>query len=75
MIILFEMFNTSTVPERDAKKGFRVPMLEAYKDAGVVMALGKVEQDVVKPDAECIVSPTLHRVPTASKVHNHFCVY
>ena len=73
--ILFEMFKTSTVPERDAKTGFRVPMFEAYKDAGGVMALGKVDQDVVKPGAECIVSLTTHRFPNSSKVRNHFCVY
>merc|ERR1719230_1375436 len=39
---LFELLNTTKVPERDAKKGFRIPMLDGYKDMGSVMAVGKV---------------------------------
>merc|ERR1719162_956177 len=41
---LFELLNSAKVPERDAKKAFRIPMLDGFKDMGAVMALGKVEQ-------------------------------
>jgi len=54
---LFDILNTAKVPERDEKKSFRIPMLDGYKDMGSVMAVGKVEQGVVKPGMKCLVQP------------------
>merc|ERR1719272_2912816 len=46
---LFDTLNATKVPVRDAKGVFRIPMLDGYKDMGGVMAVGKVEQGLVKP--------------------------
>jgi len=54
---LFEILNKVKIPERDATKAFRIPMLDGFKDMGAVMAVGKVEQGTVKPGMKCLVSP------------------
>merc|ERR1712232_246755 len=54
---LFEILDSAPIPNRNAKAGFRIPMLDGYKDMGAVTAVGKVEQGIVKPGTKCLVSP------------------
>jgi peptide chain release factor subunit 3 len=55
---LWEVFDTLKLPERDRNKGFRIPLLEGFKDMGSTMGLGKVEQGTVKPGTKAILMPT-----------------
>merc|ERR1712137_863988 len=63
---LFEVLNGAAVPNRDAKKGFRIPMLDGYKDMGSVTAVGKVEQGTVRPGTKCLISPIGQKCTIAS---------
>lgn len=47
----------------DRKKDapLRIPMLEGFKDMGANMAVGKIEQGVVRPGMKCLVMPVGHK--------------
>jgi peptide chain release factor subunit 3 len=63
---LFEVLNTTPIPNRDATKAFRIPMIEGYKDMGSVIAVGKVEQGTVRPGTKCLIQPIGHKCTIAS---------
>merc|ERR1719447_1834131 len=46
---LLELLDSIETPPRSKDLPLRVPMLEGFKDMGSVMAIGKVEQGIVKP--------------------------
>lgn len=51
---------------RDPKGALRIPMLEGFKDMGANMAVGKIEQGVIKPNTKCIVMPVGHKCTVQS---------
>jgi len=53
-------------PARKAEAAFRVPMLDGFRDMGAIMAVGKVEQGVVRPGTACIVQPIGHKCKIAA---------
>merc|ERR1740138_1402311 len=53
-------------PARKVEASFRIPMLDGFRDMGAIMAVGKVEQGVVRPGTQCIVQPIGHRCKIAS---------
>jgi len=53
-------------PSRKVEASFRIPMLDGFRDMGAIMAVGKVEQGVVRPGTQCIVQPIGHRCKIAS---------
>lgn len=53
-------------PQRKVEAPFRIPMLDGFRDMGAIMAVGKVEQGVVRPGTQCIVQPIGHRCKIAS---------
>jgi len=54
---LWAIFGGLTMLERDEKLGFRIPMLEGYRDMGATIGIGKVEQGTVKPGTKAIIMP------------------
>jgi peptide chain release factor subunit 3 len=55
---LWEVFDSLIMPERDAEKPFRIPLLDGYKDMGMIIGIGKVEQGTVKAGDKAIIMPT-----------------
>jgi len=55
--VLWELLDTTKPPERSATKDFRIPMLDGFKDEGKVVAIGKVEQGVIKVGQKAMVMP------------------
>jgi peptide chain release factor subunit 3 len=53
---LFEILDSTNPPSRDANAPVRVPILEGYKDQGV-LALGKVEQGTIKEGQKLVIMP------------------
>jgi len=54
---LLELFDNLEIKSRTVGGPFRMPMLDGYRDAGAVTAIGKVEQGCVKPGMKCVVQP------------------
>lgn len=54
---LLSALDDMSVSGRKTEGPFRVPMLDGFRDNGAVMAIGKVEQGIVKPGTKCIVQP------------------
>jgi len=53
-------------PPRKVEAAFRIPMLDGFRDMGAIMAVGKVEQGVVRPGTQCIVQPIGHKCKIAA---------
>ncbi|ESS29882.1 putative elongation factor Tu [Toxoplasma gondii RUB] len=58
---LFELFDSVPLPDRKADDPLRVPILDGYKDGGVV-ALGKVEAGTLMPGMNCVLMPFKNKV-------------
>mmetsp|Transcript_69598 Transcript_69598/g.166983 ORF Transcript_69598/g.166983 Transcript_69598/m.166983 type:complete len:842 (+) Transcript_69598:248-2773(+) len=55
---LLDLLDSLDTEPRNKNAPFRIPMLDGYKDMGSTMALGKVEQGMIKPGSKCIIQPT-----------------
>ncbi|PHJ16172.1 elongation factor tu [Cystoisospora suis] len=58
---LFELFDSLSPPDRKEDDPLRVPILDGYKDNGVI-ALGKVEAGTLTPGMNCILMPNKNKV-------------
>jgi len=55
---LFDVLDHTDLSERTSEGGFRIPMLDGYRDLGTMTACGKIEQGCVKPNTKCVIVPT-----------------
>jgi peptide chain release factor subunit 3 len=58
----WELLDCVKMPDRDAAMGFRVPLLDGFKEEGQIMGIGKVEQGTISVGDKTIIMPT--KVPT-----------
>lgn len=65
---LFHILDNVDVSERNAEAGFRIPMLDGYRDLGAMTACGKLEQGEVRPGTTCVIVPT-GKTCKVTKVH------
>ena len=54
---LFHTLDTTKLPARNAEAPLRIPLLESFKEMGV-MVTGKVEQGKVAVGMQCVIQPT-----------------
>ncbi|WOL20191.1 eukaryotic peptide chain release factor GTP-binding subunit [Canna indica] len=62
---LFEVFNSIEVPLRDPKGPFRMPVIDKYKDMGIVV-MGKVESGSIREGDSLLVMPNRASVKVLS---------
>ena len=68
---LYELFDTFEAPEKPVDKPLRLPIQDVYTITGVgVVAVGRVETGVLKPDSQVVIEP-INKLVEAKTIEMH----